>query len=168
MQFGTANSCAISILKEMIILQDEMNWKELYRMYLGEIRLPILPENFKEMIQIDNKKYDTFGKGERALPGKEKLHTWIVSSYFPCDGEIPPAEYKRAIEGLIRRDYGKNPEPIKPINFILARELEDGTIIFGIDSYALIESIEWEDRKGEPGDLYYTIKLIEYKDFKTK
>lgn len=148
-------------------MKDDMGWKELYHMQINEIKLPILPENFKEMIQVDNKKYETFGKGERVLPGKEKLHTWTISSYFPRNGEIPPAEYKSAIESLIQRDYGKNSEPIKPVNFILARELEDGTIIFGIDSSALIESIEWEDRKGEPGDLYYTIKLIEYKKFGT-
>lgn len=148
-------------------MKDNMGWKELYHMQINEIKLPILPENFKEMILMDNKKYDTFGKGERVLPGKEKLHTWAISSYFPRDGETPPTEYKRAIEKLIQRNDGKNPEPIKPIKFILARELEDGTIIFGIDSPALIESIEWEDRKGEPGDLYYTIKLIEYKKFGT-
>ena len=149
-------------------MKDDMRWKELYHMQIDDVKLPILPENFKEMIQMDNKKYDTFGKGERVLPGKEKLHTWTISSYFPRDGEVPPAECKRSIEGLIQRNYDKTPKPIKPINFILARELEDGTIIFEIRSQALIESIEWEDRKGEPGDLYYTLKLIEYKKFETK
>lgn len=140
-------------------------FKELYKMYLGELRLPILPENLKEMVQMDNKKYDTFGAGERALPGKAKLHTWTISSYFPRDGEIPPTEYKKAIDDFVLRD--KNPKPIVPIRFSLSRELEDGSIIFSFNKRVLIESIEWEDRKGEPGDLYYTIKLIEYKDFGT-
>ena len=148
-------------------MPDSEERKELYSMYLDKLRLPILPENFKEMIQMDNKKYDTFGKGERVLPGKEKLHTWTISSYFPRDGEQSPTWYKEAIEKLIGRTNGKETRPTESAKFVLARELEDGTIIFGINSYVLIESIEWEDRKGEPGDLYYTIKLIEYKEFGT-
>lgn len=142
-------------------------FKDLYRMYLGELSLPVLPENFKEMVQIDNKKYDTFGSGERVLPGKDKLHTWTLSSYFPRDSEIPPKMYKETIDGFVLRDYKKNPAPIEPIRFSLSRELEDGSVIFSFNKRVLIESIEWEDRKGEPGDLYYTIKLIEYKDFGT-
>ena len=71
--------------------------------------------------------------------------------------------------GLINRNYdmGDN-RPIEPITFRVARTLKDGSIVFNINTKVLIESIEWEDRKGEPGDLYYTIKLIEYKPFGTK
>lgn len=39
--------------------------------------------------------------------------------------------------------------------------------MISISAKVLFESIEWEDRKGEPGDIYYTFKLIEYKDFGT-
>lgn len=148
-------------------MSDKIGFKELYHMELNGIEIPILPENPKEMIQMDNKKYDTFGKGERVLPGKEKLHTWAISSYFPRDGKVSPTRYKEDIEKIIGRTDEKEPQPIRPVRFALARELEDGTIIFSINTKVLIESIEWEDRKGEPGDLYYTIKLIEYKEFGT-
>ena len=141
----------------------------MYVIGLGEMELPILPENLKESVQMDNKKYDTFGAGERVSPGMKKLHTWTISSYFPAHGSPSPTEYHDYYMGLITRDYPKkDTRPIKPITFRVARELEDGTIIFSVNKPVLIESIEWEDRKGEPGDLYYTIKLIEYKPFGTK
>ena len=34
-----------------------------YEIWLGKMKLPILPENLKEILQMDNKKYDTFGGG---------------------------------------------------------------------------------------------------------
>lgn len=141
----------------------------MYTIGLGRMDLPILPETLKEMIQMDNKKYDTFGVGERVLPGKAKLHTWTISSYFPSDGKEKPSTYHEYYMGLINRNYdmGDN-RPIEPITFRVARTLKDGSIVFNINTKVLIESIEWEDRKGEPGDLYYTIKLIEYKPFGTK
>lgn len=139
--------------------------KNKYRMSLGGLEIPILPENFKESVQIDHKKYDTFGVGERILPGKLKLRTWSISSYFPADGEKSPKEWKNLIDGWVNLDQkGQS----TPVGFILAREEKGGKIIFGIHTDVLIESIEWEDRNGEPGDLYYTIKLVEYKEWNTK
>lgn len=139
-------------------------------MFLGTLKFPILPENLKEMIQIDNKKYDILGLGERVKPGKMKLHTWTVSSYFPADGVKPVKDYKKYIDDLVIRDYTGilPPEPIEPVGFKLVRILPDGGLDFDINCYVLIESIEWEDRQGEPGDLYFSIKLIEYKKFDSK
>lgn len=144
----------------------------MYQVNLGEKILPILPENLKESVQIDNKKYDTFG-GEMSLPGKAKLHYWTISSYIPFDSELSPTEFKNYIDGLVLRNYGEeNTTPIEPIIFAVARvlEKEDGIeeIIFNTNKKVLIDSVEWEDRKGEPGDLYYTIKLVEYRKFGTK
>ena len=93
----------------------------MYEIWLAEKKLPILPENLKEALQMDNKKYDTFGVGERVLPGMEKLHTWTISSYFPADGEVPPAEYRNYYTNLVHREYDPKtaPEPIKPVSFLL-------------------------------------------------
>ena len=141
----------------------------MYVVWLADKKLPILPENLKESFQIDNKKYETFGAGERVLPGMEKLHTWTISSYFPADGEVAPAEYREHYTKLVHRDYDpKNaPEPITPVELSVIRFYEDGSAMATLLVDVLFESIEWEDRKGEPGDIYYTFKLIEYKNFGT-
>ena len=146
----------------------------MYQISLGGKKLPILPENLKETVQVDNEKFDIIGSGEMTLPGKAKLHTWTISSYIPFDNEMSPTEFKSFIDKLILRDYGKgDAAPIEPITFYIARILkkegsEEEEIIFKTNKKVLIESVEWEDRKGEPGDLYYTIKLIEYKPFDKK
>ena len=137
----------------------------MYEVVLGEMGLPILPEDLKEVFQLDNKKYDTFGAGERVLPGMEKLHTWTISSYFPADGKIPPSEYRRYYTGLVHKEDGSLP---KPVDLSVIRYGEDGTDMLPVCASVLFESIEWEDRKSEPGDIYYTFKLIEYKPFSTK
>ena len=136
----------------------------MYEIRLGEMKLPILPENLKETFQLDNKKYDTFGAGERILPGNEKLHLWTISSYFPADGDIAPSEYRKYYTGLVHKEDGTLP---KPVDLFVIRMDEEGFDMIPVDARVLFESIEWEDRKGEPGDTYYTFKLIEYKDFGT-
>lgn len=137
----------------------------MYEIVLGEMKLPILPENLKEVFQMDNEKYDIVGLGERVNSGKEKLHTWTLSAYFPSDSDIPPTKYREYYTGLVHKEDNSLPEPI---DFDVVRLNEDGTDMIPISATVLFESIEWEDRKGEPGDLYYTFKLIEYKDFDKK
>ena len=137
----------------------------MYEIVLGEMSLPILPEDLKEVFQLDNKRYDTFGVGERVLPGMEKLHTWTISSYFPADGVISPSEYRQYYTSLVHKKDGSLP---KPVDLSVIRYGEDGTDMIPVDASILFESIEWEDRKSEPGDIYYTFKLIEYKPFGTK
>ena len=137
----------------------------MYEIMLGDMSLPILPEDLKEIFQLDNKKYDTFGVGERVLPGLEKLHTWTISSYFQADGTISPSEYRRYYTSLVHKEDGSLP---KPVDLSVIRYGEDGTDMIPVDARVLFESMEWEDRKSEPGDIYYTFKLIEYKPFSSK
>lgn len=139
--------------------------KKEYEIWLADVKLPILPENLKEIVQLDNKKYDTFGAGERALPGKEKLHAWTISSYFPADGDISPSEYREHFTKLVHKEDGSLPEPV---SFAVMRFGADGIDTLPVNAKVLFEQIEWEDRKGEPGDIYYTFKLIEYKKFESK
>lgn len=136
-----------------------------YDIILGEMNLPVLPENLKESFQMDNEKYDIVGMGERVKTGREKLHTWTISSYFPADGDIAPSKYREYYTGLIHKEDGSLP---KPIDFDVVRLNEDGSDMIPINVMVIFESIEWEDRKGEPGDLYYTFKLLEYKPFDQK
>lgn len=130
-----------------------------YTMQLGEKMLQILPENLKEVLSGDNKKYDTL-KGERVVAGDIKLHTWTMSSYFPADGKISPKDYKDYYEKVMKDK--------KEIAFNILRWLVDGTGTFKTMASVIFDSIEWEDRVGEPGDLYFTFKLVEFKKFGSK
>lgn len=139
----------------------------MYLMRLGKYQLPILPENMKEHIQMDNKAYNILGLGERVDPGPIKLRTWTLSSYFPADGKESPATLRAYYNDLIGASdrNSKNTKMLEPITFTVQRKLDENTISIAQQSRVIIESIEWEDRAGEPGDLYYTIKLKEWKPF---
>ena len=54
---------------------------------------------------------------------------------------------------------------IKPVRFIVNRYKDDGTLTFDTNCLVLIDSISFEDKAGEVGDLNYEIKLVEYKEF---
>ena len=100
----------------------------------------------------------------------EKLRTWTISSYFPANGETAPSEYRKYYTSLVHRENKKDRTmlPIEPVDFDVIRFGEDGTDMIPVSADVLFESIEWEDRKSEPGDIYYTFKLVEYRKFGTK
>ena len=130
----------------------------LYEMYLDGKKLPVLPENQKEKCSRDNKKYDVLNLGEVVRPGKRKLRQWSISSVFYGDEEYSPDAYRQHLEQLLEKEV--------PVEFIYHRYQEDGAIAFQTKNVdVVVERLEFEDREGEPGTLYFTVKLLEYRPF---
>lgn len=130
---------------------------KLYELYLDGLAMPILPENLKEQAKINNHTYDVLNIGEVILGGKTGLRTWQISSVFFADGDTAPSAYREHLEQL--RDGGQ------PFNFVLNRWNDDGTLAFNTDCEVLLSSCTFEDKAGEPGTLYYSLNLTEYRDF---
>lgn len=132
----------------------------MYEIYIGSLKLPLLPENLKEDIKRDNKHYTILATGEVIKPGRVKLRTWSIKSTF----------YHEDIDVTKARDYltslvNSEKLSIKPVRFIVNRYKDDGTLTFDTNCLVLIDSISFEDKAGEVGDLNYELKLIEYKEF---
>lgn len=132
----------------------------LYEIYLGELKLPLLPENLKESRQKNNKKYDILALGQVIKPGRAQLRTWNIKSTF----------YHEDIDVTKARDYlnsllDVDKKGVKPIRFIVNRYNQDGSLTFDTNTLVLIDNLDFEDKAGEVGDLNYEIKLSEYKDF---
>lgn len=132
----------------------------MYEIYIGALKLPLLPESLKEDIKKDNKKYKILALGEVVKAGRVKLRTWGIKSTF----------YHEDIDVTKARDYltslvSSEKLGTKPIRFIINRYKDDGTLTFDTNCLVLIDSITFEDKAGEVGDLNYDIKLIEYKEF---
>ena len=83
-------------------MKDDMGWKELYHMQINEIKLPILPENFKEMIQMDNKKYDTFGKSKECCLGKKSCTHGRLVPTFRAMERFRQLSVKRQLKGSFK------------------------------------------------------------------
>ena len=129
----------------------------MYEMYLDGMALPILPENLKEQVSKDNKTYNVLNMGEVILGGKIGLRTWQINSVFFADGDTAPSVYREHLEKL--RDSEE------PFNFILNRWNDDGSLAFNTDCEVLISDCTFEDKAGEPGTLYYSLKITEYRPF---
>lgn len=132
----------------------------MYEIYIGSLKLPLLPENLKEDIKRENKHYTILATGEVIKPGRVKLRTWSIKSTF----------YHEDIDVTKARDYltslvNSEKLSIKPVRFIVNRYKDDGTLTFDTNCLVLIDSISFEDKAGEVGDLNYELKLIEYKEF---
>ena len=103
------------------------------------------------------KTYDVLNMGEVILGGKIGLRIWQINSVFFADGDTAPSVYREHLEKL--RDSEE------PFNFVLNRWNDDGSLAFNTDCEVLISDCTFEDKAGEPGTLYYSLKITEYRPF---
>lgn len=126
------------------------------------LQFPVNPESIRYESPFAINTVTVASLGEVAVPGERSLKRVSFSSFFPrdynssyCeyDGFLTPWEWVDQIEEW--RDTRKN------IRLIIA-----GTPI-SIPCY--IEKFTLEPEKaGEPGDVYYSLSLVEYKPIKAK
>lgn len=126
-----------------------------------EISIPVLPEKLTVKAAGKNERTTVLELGEIYILRKKGLREVAWESFFPVNnapyvtGTIrEPIDIVRAIENS--RD---TPSPIR---FILVGTDLDINIRFGIESF------EYNERAGEVGDIYYSIKLVEWKDYSPK
>ncbi len=125
------------------------------------LTIPVLPEKLAVSSPGKNKTQTVLGLGEVLLLRERGLRTVSWESFFPAStapyvtGTVTePIELVRAIQDA--RDSRK------PVRFgLLGAELDINTQM-GVDSF------DYEERGGEPGDLYYSIQLSEWKEYGAK
>ena len=132
----------------------------MYELYLGELKLPLLPESLKESGSKDNKKYNILAIGEVVRPGRAKLRSWTINTTL----EHTEIDVTGARD-YIMRYVSSDTEGTKPFRFILNRRNDDGTLTFDTNTLVIIDSYDFTDVAGQVGDLDISLKLIEYKEF---
>ncbi|MFC4805461.1 hypothetical protein [Filifactor villosus] len=136
----------------------------MYEMYLGKLKIPLLPSSLKESASKDNKKYDVLSLGEVVKPGRMKLRTWTITSELRYTDGV---DAKSTIEAIKKYLYDEK-TTMKPLRFIVNRFNEDGSISLNTNALVVIDSFEITDKEAEPGDFHYSIKLTEYRKFEAK
>lgn len=123
-----------------------------------EIPIPVLPAELTVTSAGKNEKTTVLKLGEIVIPRKKGLLTVAWESFFPAHAApfttgnlMDPAD---AIQ-QIQRARDKQ----KPIRLLLI-----GTDL-DINTSMLIDSFEYKEKGGEVGDIYYSIKLTEYKEY---
>lgn len=129
----------------------------------GKLSIPVLPETIQVKSPGQNETETVLGLGEVVLPRPLGLRTLSWESFFPANPApyltmsqraalaLPPFELVKAIQAI--RDS------LKPTKFQLLRQGMD------LNMEVLISSFDYEERGGEPGDLYYSIELTEWRSF---
>jgi len=123
-----------------------------------EIIIPVLPSKLKVTSAGDNDTDTVLGLGEVLILRQKRLRTVSWDSFFPAHSApyaprtiTPPLELVRAIQAA--RDA------LQPVRLLITGTDLDINIRMGIESF------DYEERSGELGDLYYSIKLSEWKDY---
>lgn len=122
-----------------------------------EVNLPVLPAKLKVTSPGKNETTTVLELGEILRLRKKGLRTVAWDCFFPAHaapyvtGQITtPIEIVKAIQAA--RDN------LSPIRFLITGTDLDINVRMGIETF------DYEERSGELGDLYYSIKLSEWKD----
>lgn len=126
-----------------------------------EISIPVLPEKLAVKAAGKNDRTTVIELGEVNILRKKGLREVSWQSFLPVHvapyvtGTIrEPIEIVRAIE--------ESRDNAEPIRFLITGTDLDINVRFGVESF------DYEERAGEVGDVYYEIKLIEWKDYSPK
>ena len=126
-----------------------------------EINIPVLPAKLNVSSPGKNERVTVLELGEVLLLRKKGLRILSWESFLPVSkapytvGQIrDPVSIVQAIQ--------KARDQKSPVRFLITGTDLDCNLRMGIDSF------EYEERSGELGDLYYTIKLYEWKDISPK
>lgn len=138
-----------------------MNYKMTLIVGGQEINIPVLPAKLNVSSPGKNEKLTVLETGEILVLRKKGLRTVSWDSFFPSNsapyttGQVKdPVSIVKAIQ--------KARDAQKPIRFLITGTDLDCNIRMGVDSF------DYEERSGELGDFYYTIKLVEWKDYSPK
>lgn len=123
-----------------------------------EIDIPVLPEKLKVTSPGNNDTATVLVLGVVLILRKKGLRTVAWDSFFPVNdapfvtGRITdPVEIVKAIQ--------KARDSLDPVRFLITGTDLDINVRMGVETF------DYEERAGELGDFYYSIKLSEWKDY---
>ena len=123
-----------------------------------EIDIPVLPEKLKVTSPGHNDTATVLVLGDVLILRKKGLRTVAWDSFFPVNdapfvtGRITdPVEIVKAIQ--------KARDSLDPVRFLITGTDLDINVRMGVETF------DYEERAGELGDFYYSIKLSEWKDY---
>lgn len=125
------------------------------------IQIPVLPEKLEVSSPGKNKAETVLGLGEVLLLRERGLRTVSWESFFPA-GDGPYVTGRRRVPLQLVRDIQNARDTKKPIRFLLL-----GTDL-DVNTQMGVESFDYQERGGEPGDIYYSIKLSEWREYGAK
>jgi len=124
------------------------------------LRIPVNPQEIKTTSEANTKEYTVLGVGQVVVMKRPKLKTISWESFFPEYDDDPyvndrarlPVTYVKAIETAMQTKR-------------IGRVIISRSDMYNTSMACIITNFETTDRGGEPGDMYYSISLQEYRSF---
>ena len=123
-----------------------------------DINFPVLPSKIKVTSPGKNETTTVLGLGEVLILRDKGLRTLAWDCFFPAN-DAPYVTGRIAMPIELVRTIQNARDEKKPVRFLLTGTDLDVNIRVGIETF------DYEERSGEVGDLYYSIKLSEWKDY---
>lgn len=141
----------------------------MYKFYVGlldgseeEIMLPVSPEEVKVTQSGNTETYNIYQFGDVVKSGNRKLLKISISSFFPLeDAPFVVTDKLEHPSVYVNKLYSW-----KQNNKVLTFKVTGG--YYPIDRLWMMEDFEINERAGEVGDIYFTINLTEYREFKAR
>lgn len=125
-----------------------------------KFRFPVLPENYKVDNGSKNESVNISGLGEIVIKQDRPALVFSFSSFFPAN-KFSGVQYKKLPDPQKAYDkINKWKNATKPVHLVMTAA--------GINMYCTIESFSKEEKGGDIGTIYYTLKLKEYRETKIR
>lgn len=131
----------------------------IYLKFGRRIRIPVNPEEIKVTRPSNNKTYDVLDIGEIVVPMAPGLQEVSWEGFFPSQFDDPYTSGSAAPGTIV-----KALERAKK-NKTVGRLIITRSELFDTNLRCIIEDFDTIDKGGEPGDIYYSIVLKEYRDY---
>lgn len=126
-----------------------------------EITIPVLPEKLKVTSPGKNEKAAVLELGEVLILRKKGLRSVAWDSFFPVN-DAPFVTGRITAPPDIVRAVQKARDSETPIRFLITGTDLDINVRMGVETF------DYEERAGELGDFYYSIKLSEWTDYSAR
>lgn len=152
---------------------------------VGEVQLPVNPQEVTITYPGNPTNYDVEGLGEIIVSRKVKLATLSFESFFPREGVFIPLlnnQYTNYTPDWFVNFFRRLQKSGQPFELTIVRGSDSlniydndsnnptktGTMYFDTVMKAVLLDFSISDKGGEPGDIYYTMSLSEYRDASPK
>ena len=144
----------------------------------NQLIFPVNPQEISYSYPTENQRYNIIEIGEVISPQLPNLCEISWESYFPRVKDILNNLYKDESQN------GEEPLPLRepleyvvqlfkyqyerqPVKLVIMRDV-DGEPLPGIAMDVVVDEFETTEKGGEPGDIYYKIKLAQYRAYAAK
>lgn len=131
---------------------------DIYLKFGKKIKIPINPSEINITAPTNNKTYEVLSKGEIVVQMPSGLKEVSFESYVSnndepfTDGSISPRSFVKALQKAMDKK-------------IKGRLIISRSDLFDTNMRCIIEEFTTKDKGGEPDDIYYSIKLKEYRSY---